>query len=79
MNSCKKTSTCHFCVNGVTLIISGVTVCLSSDYERRRHENFYLRSNLSCFKCNQKKKLVYFTKFNTLISYLLSLGQWCNF
>lgn len=50
----KKKSTCNFSVSGVTLVISGVTVCLSSDYERMSHKNFYLRSILSCFKCNQK-------------------------
>lgn len=48
----KKIFICYFCVSGVILIISGVIVCLFLDYERMRYENFYLRLNLLCFKCN---------------------------
>lgn len=44
-----KTSTCHFSVSGVTLIINGVTVCQSSGYEKMKLEIFYLSANLSCF------------------------------
>lgn len=48
----KKIFICNFFVSGVILIISGVIVCLFLDYERMRYENFYLRLNLLCFKCN---------------------------